>query len=183
MNSRALQLKAKAEKIDINACYTVNRMLKHVWVHRFFAVISRLGDGVLWYVTLLLLPLLYGMLGVKVSIVLTLLALWNVYVYKKLKLRLARPRPFALYPFIQKGTSVLDEYSFPSGHTLHAVTFALVLSVVFPWLALLVVPFAVLTAASRVILGVHFPSDVLFGMALGLLHGWLAILFLEVFVL
>jgi len=62
---------------------------------------------------------------------------------------------------------VLDHYGFPSGHTLHAVGFTLVALAYFPSLAAVLVPFALLTAASRIALGLHYPSDVLIGALLG----------------
>jgi len=68
---------------------------------------------------------------------------------------------------VQQGAAPLDAFSFPSGHTLHAVAFTLVALSYFPALAPVLVPFALLTAASRVVLGLHYPSDVLAGAALG----------------
>jgi len=61
----------------------------------------------------------------------------------------------------------LDKFSFPSGHTLHAVGFALILAHHFPALAPAVFGFALLVAVSRPVLGLHYPSDVLAGAAIG----------------
>ena len=66
----------------------------------------------------------------------------------------------------QVGASI-DEFSFPSGHTLHAVSFTTVAIAYVPWLALLLIPFALLVGASRVVLGLHYPSDVLAATAIG----------------
>jgi undecaprenyl-diphosphatase len=60
-----------------------------------------------------------------------------------------------------------DEFSFPSGHTLHAVAFAGIAVWYFPALALLLLPFVVLTALSRIALGLHYPSDVVAGAGIG----------------
>ena len=71
----------------------------------------------------------------------------------------------------------LDEFSFPSGHTLHAVTFTLIAIAWFPALAWILLPFAASVALSRVVLGLHYPSDVLaasvIGSALASLSLWI----------
>jgi undecaprenyl-diphosphatase len=54
----------------------------------------------------------------------------------------------------------LDEFSFPPD-TLHAVSFTIVALAYYPWLAPLLVPFTLGVALSRVVLGLHYPSDVL----------------------
>jgi undecaprenyl-diphosphatase len=68
---------------------------------------------------------------------------------------------------IAAGAPVLDTFSFPSGHTLHAVAFTLVACSYYPGLTAVLMPFTLLTAASRVVLGLHYPSDVLAGAAIG----------------
>jgi undecaprenyl-diphosphatase len=92
-------------------------------------------------------------------------------VYKLLKRGTLRPRPYQVQASIAQGASPLDTFSFPSGHTLHAVGFSVVALAYYPSLAALLVPFALLTAGSRVVLGLHYPSDVLAGAALGALIG------------
>jgi undecaprenyl-diphosphatase len=61
----------------------------------------------------------------------------------------------------------IDEFSFPSGHTLHAVGFALVVTHHYPDAGAVLWPFCASVAMSRVVLGLHYPSDVLAAIGLG----------------
>ena len=70
-------------------------------------------------------------------------------------------------PIIVCGMPPLDRYSFPSGHTLHAVSFTIMIAHFEPLLLPVAIPFAILVAASRVILGLHYPSDVIVGALIG----------------
>jgi undecaprenyl-diphosphatase len=80
-----------------------------------------------------------------------------------------RVRPYEVNPLVSAGAAVLDRFSFPSGHTLHAVAFSLIACAYYPGLWVILVPFTAVTAVSRVALGLHYPSDVLAGAALGAL--------------
>jgi undecaprenyl-diphosphatase len=87
--------------------------------------------------------------------------------YRLLKRWTRRPRPFRNCPGVIAHVPPLDEFSFPSGHTLQAVAFTVVALAWYPVLAPLLLSFTVLVAASRVILGLHYPSDVLAAIAIG----------------
>jgi undecaprenyl-diphosphatase len=95
----------------------------------------------------------------------------GVAVYGALKRLFVRERPFIRHAAISQAALPLDRYSFPSGHTLHAVSFAWQATVHFPELGWVLVPLAALIAASRVVLGLHYPTDVIAGAVVG---AWLA---------
>jgi len=97
--------------------------------------------------------------------------------YKWLKSKTLRPRPFAVHRAIRLAADPLDRYSFPSGHTLHAAAFTVIAVAYFPALALLLVPFSLLVALSRPVLGLHYPTDVIAGGGIGVL---IALLVLEI---
>ena len=78
-----------------------------------------------------------------------------------------RPRPYEVVQAVAPGAAVLDSFSFPSGHTLHAVAFTILFGAYYPVLLAPLVAFTLLTAASRGELGLHYPSDVLAGAAIG----------------
>ena len=84
-----------------------------------------------------------------------------------LKHRVARPRPYISCPGIHARCRALDEFSLPSGHTLHAVSFSLVLAHYYPLLGWPLWGLTALIALSRVVLGLHYPSDVLVGAVIG----------------
>ena len=113
----------------------------------------------------------YGPEGVVPALHMGLTAVVNILVYKSLKNYLVRQRPYILYDDIRCGSPPLDEYSFPSGHTLHAVSFSVIAIGYFPELAGILVPFMLLVALSRVVLGLHYPSDVLAGAVIGFALG------------
>jgi undecaprenyl-diphosphatase len=129
--------------------------------------VSRLGDGIAWYAMLATLPLALGPQALMPAAHMAVTALVGVLVYKALKHVLVRERPFASQPGVEAIAPPLDRYSFPSGHTLHAVCFLTLLANYFPMLALIMLPFGLSVAASRVILGLHYPSDVLAGALIG----------------
>jgi undecaprenyl-diphosphatase len=98
-----------------------------------------------------------------------LTALVGVLVYKLIKGQLNRERPFASNSAVMALLPPLDRYSFPSGHTLHAVAFTMMLAHYYPSLLVLAVPFALSVALSRVMLGLHYPTDVAAGAVVGAL--------------
>ena len=92
-------------------------------------------------------------------------------VYKLLKRTFVRERPFIRHAGISLAQAPLDRYSFPSGHTLHAVASPGRPARRFPRLGFVLVPLALAIAASRVVLGLHYPTDVLVGALLGAIGG------------
>ncbi|MGY1425351.1 phosphatase PAP2 family protein [Lysobacter sp. A289] len=132
-----------------------------------FAAVSRLGDGMFWYLLMTMMILVDGIDGLAASIHLAVTGLVALGLYKLLKRWTRRPRPFASDQRIQAWVAPLDEFSFPSGHTLHAVAFSLVAIAHYPVLAWVLAPFTAAVAASRVVLGLHYPSDVLAAIVIG----------------
>jgi undecaprenyl-diphosphatase len=158
---------ARIDTADYRICRRLNRGASRFLIRKPFQLISRLGDGLIWYVLILALPVLYGAPAVKPAILMALTGLLGVMLYGILKRCFVRERPFIRHAGISRAGAPLDRYSFPSGHTLHAVSFAWQASVHFPALAWVLVPLAGLIAASRMVLGLHYPTDVLVGALLG----------------
>lgn len=92
-----------------------------------------------------------------------------------LKPIVARIRPYSINQTVQLLVTPLKDYSFPSGHT--AASFASVSALYFAGrkrMAAGALIVSVLIAFSRMYLYVHYPTDVLGGLIIGLLCGWIA---------
>ena len=164
---RPLPLRKPMQVRDAGWCLRANRLCERNPVRRFFAVVSRLGDGIFWYVLMAAMIVVDGLQGLAASAHLAATGVIALTVYKLLKRWTRRPRPFASDVRIRAWVAPLDEFSFPSGHTLHAVAFSIVAIAHYPLLAALLVPFTVCVAVSRVVLGLHYPSDVLAALGMG----------------
>jgi undecaprenyl-diphosphatase len=129
--------------------------------------VSWLGDGIFWYALMLAL-LVADPSGAAMPVLhMAFAGAVCTCCYKMVKRSTARARPYEANLPVLAGAGVLDRFSFPSGHTLHAVAFSLVACAHYPALGMLLWPFTLLTALSRVALGLHYPSDVIAGGALG----------------
>jgi len=130
----------------------------------FFRFLSVLGTE---YVYLLLIPVVYWCVdhrkGLRLGIFVIVSAVLNAW----LKVLFMQPRPYDLDPTV--GMARETSYGLPSGHSQISATFW---GVAAPWIrrpwglaAALLLP--LLIGLSRIYLGVHFPTDVFLGWALG----------------
>ncbi len=180
MNSGTGYLPQLIERFDLAEHRLCRRMscVDSRAVRAFFVVVSRIGDGAFWYALVLALPFAFGRAALPAAGAMAATGLAGLLAYRWLKHRLVRERPFVRHRDILPGTVPLDRYSFPSGHTLHAVSFTWQAVHFAPDLGFVLVPLAAMIAASRVVLGLHYPTDVLVGAGLGAGFGaagaWLA---------
>ncbi|OOE80665.1 phosphatase PAP2 family protein [Salinivibrio sp. ML198] len=145
--------------------------------HRFSAgtakiarAVSRSGDGPLYLVIGFTAWWLHEAVGLWFLLTGLMAFAIELPIYWVLKRSFRRARPSQLPAFITPS----DLYSMPSGHTAAAFLMASLLSTFFPSLTLLVFIWASLIGISRVLLGVHFVSDIVVGAGLGLLCATLA---------
>ncbi|MBB5321540.1 phosphatase PAP2 family protein [Marinobacter oulmenensis] len=172
--NRASRFFERADQRELAFCQALNRAVRFRPVLGYFRVVSRLGDGWFWYGLILLLPILAPAVGYALALLMTFTGLTCTLTYKTLKRWLIRERPFISFPAIDCATPPLDRYSFPSGHTLHASCFQTMLFIGLPAMAWAVLPFTLSVVASRVVLGLHYPSDVAAGAIIGSTMGWLS---------
>lgn len=159
---------------DIDLCQACNDLSRNLSLRTIFKWISRLGDGLFWYMLMAILLLRYQAEALPAVLHMLAVGLVCTALYKLIKHKTLRPRPFNVYPSIICNSQPLDQFSFPSGHTLHAVAFSIIAVAYFPPLIWLVAPFTLLVGVSRPILGLHYPSDVLAGAAIGALLAWVS---------
>jgi undecaprenyl-diphosphatase len=142
---------------------------RFAWLVLLLRGLSRLTDGVAWYTLILVLPWFGGRNGTACSLRMLLLGGLDLVLYLVIKRHFARPRPFVGCSGVTACARTLDEFSFPSGHTLHAAGFAVVLCNYYPSLVWIMAPLTLLIGLSRVALGLHYPSDVIAGAAIGVI--------------
>ena len=157
----------RMDQWEAQLCHWCNRADRPRWGHGLFAAASRLGNGMIWYILLVAIALFDQVQGMVAATHMFVVGAVGIAVYKLLKKKLVRQRPYLTWDTIRLGAAPLDLYSFPSGHTLHAVAATWVVTAYYPGLAWVLVPFAVLVALSRVVLGLHYPTDVLVGALIG----------------
>lgn len=149
--------------------------LAFLWLHvtkrfryrRSIRWISRTGDGPLYLVVALLLFAFEpenGSIFFTAGIIAYVL---DVSLYLLLKNLIKRDRPAMRIDFYEAWITPSDQFSFPSGHTAAAFLFACLIWEFYPLFALPMFIWATLVGASRVLLGVHYPSDIAAGAVLG----------------
>ena len=159
--------KIKMLDLDLKGCLYLNHLSHTQGIASFFKVISRLGDGIFWYVMLALVWLQMGWAFGLQLLYVAITGSLGTGIYKFLKQKTVRPRPYQVHQVIILGERPLDHFSFPSGHTLHAVMATIVFGYIQPILLIIMLPFTLLVALSRMVLGLHYPSDVIVGALIG----------------
>lgn len=137
------------------------------WVRMWMLCATRGGDGWLWYLMGLVLLAFGGESRLEAVAAASLSAALSVTLFLRLKKLTGRKRPCAIEPHCWATLLPPDQFSFPSGHSMTAFSIAVPLGLFYPTLLVGLMFCAISIALSRILLGMHFLSDVLAGSVLG----------------
>lgn len=144
------------------------------WFRLWMLCATRGGDGWLWCTMGLCLLVFGGADAVRSVCAAAAAAMTGVACFVALKRTFRRKRPCAIARHCWADLLPPDQFSFPSGHSITAFSVAVSLGLAYPGLLAGVLFCAASVAASRVMLGMHFLSDVIAGSAIGAALGYAA---------
>jgi len=157
--------------------YSVMRLANHWeaprWVRVYVMGATRGGDGWLWYAMGLAILLFGGDTRFQAVGAAGVAAALSVLLFAWLKRMTGRRRPCQIEPHCWATLLPPDQFSFPSGHTMTAFAVAIPLASFYPTLAIGLFFCALSIATSRILLGMHFLSDVVAGALIGTALGYL----------
>lgn len=152
---------------DHNLMRRINRWPAPRWIRIWMICATRGGDGWLWYGMGLIILLFGGDARFAAVAAAALAEGIGIAVFLRLKKAARRKRPNCFEPHCWATLLPPDQFSFPSGHTITAFAVAVSLSMFYPTLAVGLLFCALSVGASRILLGMHFLSDVLAGALVG----------------
>lgn len=155
------------ERRDRGIMHRVHRWRAPRWVRLWMLFVTRLGDGWLWYALGLVLLFFGGNEGLRAVIAAGTASLAGILVFRVLKTTSRRRRPCHIEPHCWATILPPDQFSFPSGHTITSFAIAVCIAHFYPISLGYLLFVATSIALSRIILGMHFLSDVLAGALLG----------------
>jgi len=137
------------------------------WFRLWMMYATRGGDGWLWYGLGGLVLIFGGQTRFAAAAAAGTACATGAILFLILKRMAGRTRPNALEPHCWATLLPPDQFSFPSGHTISAFAFAISVGGFYPLLLGVLLFCAFSVATSRVVLGMHFLSDVVVGALLG----------------
>ena len=163
-------------QLDQNILLFIQEYIRHDWMDWFWKGITHLGDfGIFWILLTIVLLIPKKTRKAEVASALALI-IGTLITNVAIKNVVARIRPYEVIQELELMIEKQTDFSFPSGHTCASFASAFAIykcKEVFPkkWrIAAMVL--ATLIALSRLYVGVHYPTDVLGGLIVGLFSGW-----------
>ena len=161
--------------LDAKLYATFGRLEERLGLYRIARLFSFSGDGYAYVIIAALALAMAPSVGKTFLIVGCLAFAIELPLYFVLKKVFKRRRPYDVVQSFAQIHSPSDEFSFPSGHTTAGFIMAFLVSHFFTWATLPMYIWACLIGISRVILRVHFVSDIIAGMLLGTALAYLSL--------
>lgn len=159
-------------ELDLDAVLYVQNNIRKPLLTLWMKTITKIGNAGMIWIIFILFTIINPDTRMISYIMIVSLALATIITNLMLKLVFKRERPFLKNPEVEELIEKPTDCSFPSGHTASSFAIAIIIwycfSTIFGVGAMLL---ALLISLSRVYLGVHYPSDILAGMMVGLLIG------------
>lgn len=160
-------------EVDARLSSALRLAERHRLLRTMAAILAHSGDSWFWLLGLALLWWFGADYWKERAIAFAIGVIATAAVVFAIKFLVRRRRPQGEWGQIYRQT---DPHSFPSGHAARGVMLAILALGMGPvWLGAFLLPWAILVGLARVSLGVHYLSDVIAGLAVGALMGWLMV--------
>ena len=156
---------------DASVITAIYENVHSAFLTMFFRIVTLLGEGGIFWIAVAVILLFFKKTrrsGICIGASLFIGVIVGNGIIKNV---VARPRPYDAIAGIESVVSHLSDYSFPSGHSLCCFEAATALAMNRTKWAIPAYVGAVLVAVSRLVLFVHYPTDVICGALLGVLFG------------
>jgi undecaprenyl-diphosphatase len=153
---------------DLAAVRIVSRSARSTIGRALAIIISKLGNGWIYVILGVITFQCVGREGLPVIALAGLNAALLHCLFPHIKRYIGRPRPFHADPQLPVLLKVLDEHSFPSGHTMTLSGVLVPIVIAWPSIAVSAAALILSMAWSRMATAHHYPSDVICGAALGI---------------
>ncbi|MDA7027315.1 phosphatase PAP2 family protein [Bacillus sp. CLL-7-23] len=158
---------------DCRVLFILNGRFHQKALNRYFRTSTHLGGALCTILTSLAL-IAFGSGNLRMAGAAGAIALFISHLHVMLMKKLCpRKRPYMTLKQTHVLPNPLTDHSFPSGHTTAIFSMITPHILFYPSSTFLLIPIGVSVGLSRVYLGLHYPSDVLSGLALGVLTGTL----------
>lgn len=158
---------------DIKFSLSMTKHYQHHLLNEVMIFISSCGDfGMSWLIVILITNLIDQTQAMSIDLLVALIAA-TLIGQVTIKTIVKRKRPCHTYPDIKLLIPTPSDLSFPSGHTTSSFACSTVLMLYNPLFGIIGYLYASLTAISRLYLFVHYISDVIFGILLGVSIGFI----------
>ncbi|MCX7918491.1 MAG: glycosyltransferase family 39 protein [bacterium] len=166
-------------QLDISLFYWINRQLNHPWLDSVMVYITQFSH----FHSILLIAifgfLVFGRRYEKTTVILLIIGVVFSDTFGNiLKHIFQRIRPEHVLDNVRILVSSSSSYSFPSNHAVNMATAATMLSIRY-WkqkkVAIPAIIVAFLISYSRIYVGVHYPSDILFGWVVGFISAMIVL--------